>query len=343
MSVGYAYIDKYGFPHVSSDKKSAERFAAPGTSVYEYTGSYSGGYATGHGGERQMVDLPGARVYGNAPGTAYADPKYVGGAVGTSTQQPAQQGLTDAQIQQMISNALASQQNMYSQQMAGLAAQMDDMMRRTQAEQAAYQQRLAESERSRQAIEERIARFTSPEFLTEGAAIAREHMRPGQEVDQARIMEAVLRGAEQRGVTHSGITPGLQQKAAQYLDEQYAKKGMDIARDLAMMGVQGAEGEFDRYLQQLGLEHGAMTSGQQMSWNQLANMMGFAQAADRFNRSMSLQEFQAMAPYMLMTQAEKASHVRSLLDQMGVPTGNLTDRELDEIYDSLLSTSGGGF
>ncbi len=234
------------------------------------------------------------------------------------------------------------QQKQHEQQLAAIQAQMNEMIRRTQEEQAAYQQRLAEAERARQDVEQRISRFTSPEFLSEGAAMAREHMRPGQEVDQARILEAVLRGVEQRGMMHSGITPGLQQRAAQHLDEQYAKKALDIARDLALMGVQGAEGEFDRYLRQLGLEQGAMTGGQQMSWNQLASTMGIARQADQFERGLALNQFQAMAPYMLMTQAEKASHVRSLLQQMGVPAGGLTDSELNEIYDSLMKAGGGG-
>jgi len=234
------------------------------------------------------------------------------------------------------------QQQQYDQQLAAIQAQMNELIRRTQEEQAAYQQRVAEAEQARQDVEGRIARYTSPEFLAEGAAMAREFMLPGQEADQERIMQAILQGAEQRGgIMHSGIVPGLQQRASQHLTEEYAKKGMDIARELALMGVRGAEGEFDRYLQQLGLEHGALTGGQQMSWNQLSDMLGYHTGVDQFSRNLALQQFQAMAPYMLMTQPEKAAHVRSLLQQMGVPVGGLTDKELNEIFDSLMSARGG--
>lgn len=62
---GYAYIDKYGFSHVSSDKKTAEQSAAPGTSVSDYSGKYSGGYARNETGGRVSLPLPGAKEYGN--------------------------------------------------------------------------------------------------------------------------------------------------------------------------------------------------------------------------------------------------------------------------------------
>lgn len=62
---GYAYVDKYGFTHVSSDPETARRYAAPGTQGYEYAGNYGGGYALGPGGGRVTLPLPGARDFGN--------------------------------------------------------------------------------------------------------------------------------------------------------------------------------------------------------------------------------------------------------------------------------------
>ena len=265
----------------------------------------------------------------------------------------------------------------FNQQMAALSAQMgqqsaayqgqiNDLMRRMEAEQREskaaqqeYQRKLQQEMQARGELDARIQHYTSPEFMTEGAELAREHMRPGQEIDQARIMEAIVKGAEQRGMVHSGITPGLQQRAAQHLEEQYAKKGMEIAQQLALMGVRGAEGEWDRLLQGLEMEGGALTGGQAMSWGQLADQMGFAQTGQQnaaqqalqqamlgqrgseFAQTHALQQFQSMAPYMLMTQAEQASHVRQLLQQMGVPTGNLSDAELQNIYQSLSEGRGG--
>lgn len=60
--VGYAYIDKYGFSHVVSSRETAEKYAAPGTTISEYYGSYYGGYARDEHGER--VSLGGV-PYGN--------------------------------------------------------------------------------------------------------------------------------------------------------------------------------------------------------------------------------------------------------------------------------------
>ena len=115
---------------------------------------------------------------------------------------------------------------------------------------------------------------------------------------------------------------------------------MDIARELAMMGIRGAEGEFDRYLRQLDLEGGALTRGRQMGWNELSNLLGFSQSGLDRDRQYTLQQFQSMAPYMFMTQAEKAAHVRGLLQTMGVPgVGALTEEELEELFDSIV---GGG-
>lgn len=61
-SVGYAYIDKYGFSHVVSSRETAEKYAAPGTTISEYGGSFYGGYARDEQGER--VSLGGV-PYGN--------------------------------------------------------------------------------------------------------------------------------------------------------------------------------------------------------------------------------------------------------------------------------------
>ena len=61
-SAGYAYIDKYGFSHVVSSRETAEQYAAPGTEITSYQGSYSGGYARDEDGER--VSLGGV-PYGN--------------------------------------------------------------------------------------------------------------------------------------------------------------------------------------------------------------------------------------------------------------------------------------
>ena len=61
-SGGYAYIDKYGFSHVVSSRETAEQYAAPGTQISEYGGSFYGGYARDEQGER--VSLGGV-PYGN--------------------------------------------------------------------------------------------------------------------------------------------------------------------------------------------------------------------------------------------------------------------------------------
>lgn len=61
-SGGYAYIDKYGFSHVVSSRETAEQYAAPGTTISEYGGSFYGGYARDEQGER--VSLGGV-PYGN--------------------------------------------------------------------------------------------------------------------------------------------------------------------------------------------------------------------------------------------------------------------------------------
>lgn len=60
--VGYAYIDKYGFSHVVSSRETAEQYAAPGTTISEYGGSFSGGYARDEQGERLSL---GGIPYGN--------------------------------------------------------------------------------------------------------------------------------------------------------------------------------------------------------------------------------------------------------------------------------------
>lgn len=62
---GYAYIDRYGFPHVTSDLATALNFSGDGE-VYEYEGKFGGGYALDDEDSRAMLDLPGARMYSNA-------------------------------------------------------------------------------------------------------------------------------------------------------------------------------------------------------------------------------------------------------------------------------------
>lgn len=64
--MGYAYTDKYGFSHVTDSKDIAERNAATGSGVYEYSGKNEGGYAVSSDGSRVAVNTPGARDYGNA-------------------------------------------------------------------------------------------------------------------------------------------------------------------------------------------------------------------------------------------------------------------------------------
>jgi len=62
--LGYAYVDKYGYPHVVSDYDNAKLRSASGD-VYEYSGKYFGGYAYDDKGYRVPLDLPGAKPYGN--------------------------------------------------------------------------------------------------------------------------------------------------------------------------------------------------------------------------------------------------------------------------------------
>lgn len=83
---GFAYIDKYGFPHVSNTYETALKYARDATGltedwiaggdtykifsnpgqVYEYNGPYGGGYALNKKGSRLALPLPGAVNYGNA-------------------------------------------------------------------------------------------------------------------------------------------------------------------------------------------------------------------------------------------------------------------------------------
>lgn len=62
---GFAYTDKYGFPHVSNTYKHAAQYSGNGN-VYEYNGPYGGGYALNKKGSRLALPLPGAVNYGNA-------------------------------------------------------------------------------------------------------------------------------------------------------------------------------------------------------------------------------------------------------------------------------------
>lgn len=61
---GYAYIDKYGMSHVTSNPNDALEFSGDGK-VYNYGGGFSGGYAVNQDGARQYLNLPGSKPYGN--------------------------------------------------------------------------------------------------------------------------------------------------------------------------------------------------------------------------------------------------------------------------------------
>ncbi len=62
---GWTYVDKYGFSHVVSDYKTADRFKMPGTEVYQYNGRYGGGYALDPDNNRQRVSIPEEKPFGN--------------------------------------------------------------------------------------------------------------------------------------------------------------------------------------------------------------------------------------------------------------------------------------
>jgi hypothetical protein len=63
---GYAYVDKYGIPHVVNDLATAQQYAKVGTPISPYSGTYSGGYASDMQGNRQWLSLPGAQQLGGA-------------------------------------------------------------------------------------------------------------------------------------------------------------------------------------------------------------------------------------------------------------------------------------
>lgn len=64
-AMGFAYVDKYGFPHVTQDYRTALQYMMPGTQAYNYQGNLGGGYALDQNFNRQMLDLPNAVPYGN--------------------------------------------------------------------------------------------------------------------------------------------------------------------------------------------------------------------------------------------------------------------------------------
>ncbi len=64
---GYAYTDKYNFPHVVNDYQTALDYSGNGD-IASYIGPYGGGYALGDGGSRVFIPLPGAVQYGNDDG-----------------------------------------------------------------------------------------------------------------------------------------------------------------------------------------------------------------------------------------------------------------------------------
>lgn len=63
--IGYAYVDRYGFPHVVKDLATALNFSGNGK-VYEYDGRFGGGFPRDKEGARAMLELPEARMYSNA-------------------------------------------------------------------------------------------------------------------------------------------------------------------------------------------------------------------------------------------------------------------------------------
>lgn len=70
--IGYAYIDRYGFPHVVTDLATALNFSGDGK-VYEYEGRFGGGYPLDKEDSRSILDLPQARIYSNAKRIAEAE------------------------------------------------------------------------------------------------------------------------------------------------------------------------------------------------------------------------------------------------------------------------------
>lgn len=64
-AMGFSYVDKYGFPHVTQDYRTALQYMMPGTQAYNYQGNLGGGYALDQNFNRQMLDLPNAVPYGN--------------------------------------------------------------------------------------------------------------------------------------------------------------------------------------------------------------------------------------------------------------------------------------
>ena len=68
---GYAYVDRYGFSHVSTDLASALNFSGDGK-VYEYEGRFGGGYPLDKEDSRAILDLPQVRMYSNAQRIAEA-------------------------------------------------------------------------------------------------------------------------------------------------------------------------------------------------------------------------------------------------------------------------------
>jgi len=69
---GFAYIDKYGFPHVVAAYETAARFVKQGTEVYGYNGEFAGGYAVIPNDSektRMVLPLPGAIAFGNGRGS----------------------------------------------------------------------------------------------------------------------------------------------------------------------------------------------------------------------------------------------------------------------------------
>lgn len=69
---GYAYVDRYGFSHVTKDLATAMNYSGNG-SVFEYNGTFGGGYPLDGDHDRAFLDLPQARMYANAERVAEED------------------------------------------------------------------------------------------------------------------------------------------------------------------------------------------------------------------------------------------------------------------------------
>jgi len=78
--IGYAYIDRYGFSHVTRDLATALNYSGDGN-VYEYNGRFGKGYPLDGNDSRAILDLPQVRMYSNAERVAREEAAETGGEV----------------------------------------------------------------------------------------------------------------------------------------------------------------------------------------------------------------------------------------------------------------------